>query len=93
MILSLVNKELNSLDNKLVMEGGSMSAWDRNDLNSKIDQNKRTKLDLIFTLFNLERMKGDFEKALEYAKERSQVTLEVNKTKNLKWAYAIMLQA
>lgn len=91
--LEMINKELNVLDNRVVMEGGSMSAWDRKELDAEIDKYRRTKLDVIFTLFNIQRMDGNYAKALEYAKERTQVTLELSKIRDVKWAFAIMLEA
>jgi len=66
--LNLISKHLNVLDNKLVMESGSLEQKEKNTLKMDIDKLSKYKLDVLFTLHNLFIIHQDFVKALEYVK-------------------------
>lgn len=91
--LRLISKHLLELDNKLVMEGGSLGEKAKTVAKQDIDKLSKYKLDVLFTLHNLYIIHQDFVKALEYVKQHTQVTEEIFNRKHKSYAYALLLEA
>lgn len=54
---------------------------------------KKYKIDVLFNLYNLSRINGDYTFALKYAQEHTKVNKEVFQTQNKNYSYALLLEA
>lgn len=58
--LDLLNKTINGIDNKLVMEAGSTEEKAKKALEDELGKLNKYKLDVLFTIYNLYLMNRDY---------------------------------
>jgi len=88
-----MSKAVTEIDNRLVMESGSLKDKEKQDLKEELDKLNKYKLDVLFTIHNLHIIYNDFIKALEYVKQHTQLTEEIFKKNHKCYAYALLLEA
>lgn len=89
----LICKIANEIDNNLIMNSGNHTAQEKSKLEQDLNLYNTYKLDVLFTLHNLHKINNDYVKALSFAKEHTQLNLQIYKREHKCYAYALMLEA
>ena len=93
--LDILNKFTSQIEDKLIMQGGdtSYSSKDREADEKELKKFMRYKLDVLFTIHNMLKLENQYSEALTYAKQHSQVSLELFKKNSKPYAYSLLLEA
>jgi hypothetical protein len=68
---TLLNKTINEIDNKLVLNAGDLDQKEKAKNEEELDKFNKFKLDVLFTIHNLYKLNNDYSEALEYAKKHT----------------------
>ena len=59
-VYDLINKVCSDLDNNLVLNAGSLAGDEKKKIEGELETYQKYKLDVLFTLHNLYKIKEDF---------------------------------
>ena len=90
--IELVDMHVNEIDNKLVMQAGSLEKNKQEELENEMEKLNNYKLDCLFNLHNLHKLQYKYEEALGFAHQYSELNLQLHKRNHKSYAYALMLE-